>query len=191
MSKKLPLHTKILIGMALGLGFGMFCISYPSLSGFTIDFIKPIGTIFIRALKMIAVPLVLASLIIGVANIGDISKLTRMGGKTLLIFMVTTAISITIGLVIVDVMKPGNKLPEETRTTLMSLYDANAEGKMGLVDEVKNRGPLQPLIDMVPDNIFLATTDNSSMLHQIMADSIHPFTAGIRFLEYFPDQGYL
>ena len=143
MIKKLPLHTKILIGMAMGLAFGMLCIQFPSLSGFTIDYIKPIGSIFIRGLKMIAVPLVLASLIIGVSNIGDISKLTRMGGKTLLIFIVTTIISISIGLSIVAVVKPGSKLPEETRSNLMELYDSNAEGKIDYAEAVKSRGPLQ------------------------------------------------
>ncbi len=161
------MHTKILIGMALGLIFGMISIQVPALADFTLDFIKPIGTIFIRGLKMVAVPLVLASLIIGVANIGDISKLSRMGGKTLLIFIVTTVISITIGLTTVAIMKPGDKLPEETRNNLMSLYDANAEGKISFAEEVKSRGPLQPLVDMVPDNIFLATTSNSSMLQVV------------------------
>ena len=167
MIKRLPLHTKILIGMTLGLVFGMICIQFPGLSGFTIDYIKPIGTIFIRGLKMIAVPLVLASLIIGVANIGDISKLTRMGGKTLLIFIVTTVISITIGLSIVAIVKPGHKLPEETRTNLMELYNTNAAGKIDFAEQVKSRGPLQPLVDMVPDNIFLATTSNSAMLQVV------------------------
>lgn len=153
--------------MALGLAFGMLCIQFPSMSGFTIDYIKPIGTIFIRGLKMIAVPLVLASLIIGVANIGDISKLTRMGGKTLLIFIVTTVIAITIGLSVVAIVKPGHKLPEETRTNLMELYNSNAEGKIGFAEQVKSRGPLQPLVDMVPDNIFMATTSNSAMLQVV------------------------
>ena len=162
--KKLPLHTKILIGMALGLIFGMVGIQSEYLSGFTIDFIKPIGTIFIRSLKMVAVPLVLASLIIGVANIGDISKLSRMGGKTLAIFIVTTVISITIGLSLVAVLKPGHKLPEETRQNLMALYDANAESKISVAEQVKTRGPLQPLVDMVPDNVFLAASQNGRML---------------------------
>ena len=162
--RKLPLHTKILIGMSLGLIFGMFAIQSETLSSFTIDFIKPFGTIFIRALKMVAVPLVLASLIIGVANIGDISKLSRMGGKTLLIFVITTIISITIGLSLVAVLKPGLKLPEETRQNLMALYDANASSKIDVAAEVKTQGPLQPLVNMVPDNIFLASTQNSRML---------------------------
>ena len=161
---KLPLHTKILIGMVLGLVFGMVSIQSEALSGFTIDFIKPIGTIFIRSLKMVAVPLVLASLIIGVANIGDISKLSRMGGKTLGIFVITTIISITIGLSLVALLKPGHKLPEDSRQNLMSLYNANAESKITVAAEVKTRGPLQPLVDMVPDNVFLASTQNGRML---------------------------
>ncbi|MEM6524457.1 MAG: dicarboxylate/amino acid:cation symporter [Bacteroidota bacterium] len=165
--KKLALHTQILIGMTLGLIFGMVCLEFEGLSAFTIDFIKPAGTIFIRSLKMVAVPLVLASLIIGVANIGDVSKLSRMGGKTLGIFIVTTVISITIGLSLVAVMKPGHKLPEETRQNLMTLYDANAESKISVAEEVKTRGPLQPLVDMVPDNIFFATTQNGRMLQVV------------------------
>ncbi len=165
--KKLAIHTQILIGMALGLLFGMLAIQYPWLSSFTIDFIKPIGTIFIRGLKMVAVPLVLASLIIGVANIGDISKLSRMGGKTLGIFILTTIVSITIGLTAVAILKPGEKLPEETRSNLMNLYNENAEGKISFAEEIQNRGPLQPLVDMVPDNIFNAATSNSSMLQVV------------------------
>ena len=94
--KKLALHTQILIGMTLGLVFGMVCLQSEAMSVFTIDYIKPFGVIFIRSLKMVAVPLVLASLIIGVANIGDVSKLSRMGGKTLGIFVVTTIISLSL-----------------------------------------------------------------------------------------------
>ncbi len=165
--KKLPLHTKILTGMVMGLALGLIAIQFEGLSSFTLDYIKPFGTIFIRALKMVAVPLVLASLIIGVANIGDISKLSRMGGKTLAIFIITTIISITIGLSLVAVIKPGHKLPEDTRQKLMTLYDANAESKINVATEVKTRGPLQPLVDMVPDNIFLASTQNSRMLQVV------------------------
>ncbi len=165
--KKLALHTQILIGMTIGLIFGVICIQSPGLSSFTIDFIKPFGTIFIRGLKMIAVPLVLASLIIGVANIGDISKLSRMGGKTLLIFIITTIISITIGLSIVAIFKPGHKLSEDTRANLMAEFNTNAEGKIDFAEEIASRGPLEPLVNMVPDNIFSATTSNSSMLQVV------------------------
>ncbi|MBV6646179.1 MAG: dicarboxylate/amino acid:cation symporter [Cyclobacteriaceae bacterium] len=167
MKQKIPLHTRILIGMALGLIFGIVCLQSPALSSFTLDFIKPIGTIFIRGLKMIAVPLVLASLIVGVANIGDISKLSRMGGKTLGIFLVTTALSITIGLAIVSALKPGHKLSEDTRSDLIAEFDANAEGKISFAEKIQSRGPLDPLVNMVPDNIFQATTSNSSMLQVV------------------------
>jgi proton glutamate symport protein len=183
--KKLPLHTKILIGMTLGLIFGLICLQFPALASFTLDFIKPVGTIFIRGLKMVAVPLVLASLIIGVANIGDISKLSRMGGKTLMIFIVTTVISITIGLSIVAVMKPGEKLPVSTRENLISLYDSNAQGKISYAEEVQQRGPLQPLVDMVPDNIFMATTNNGKMLQVVFFAII----VGIALLQIPKDKG--
>ena len=162
--KKLALHTQILIGMVLGLVFGVVCLQFAGLSDFTIDYIKPIGTIFIRALKMVAVPLVLASLIIGVANIGDISKLSRMGGKTLGIFVITTVISISIGLSLVALIKPGHELSETTRQELLDRTDPNLESKITMAQETKNRSPLQPLVDMVPDNIFLASTNNGRML---------------------------
>lgn len=162
--KKLALHTQILIGMALGLALGVVCIYSPGLSSFVVDFIKPVGTIFIRSLKMIAMPLVLASLIIGVANIGDISKLSRMGGKTVAIFIITTVISITIGLTLVAIMRPGDSLSEETRMELMSEFDANAENQINVASQLKPKGPLEPLVNMVPDNIFQAATDNRAML---------------------------
>ncbi|MFY0685916.1 MAG: dicarboxylate/amino acid:cation symporter [Cyclobacteriaceae bacterium] len=183
--KKLALHTQILIGMVLGLIVGLICLQSTFLSQFVVDFIKPVGAIFIRALKMVAVPLVLASLIIGVANMGDISKLSRMGGKTLLIFVVTTVISITIGLSLVAIAKPGHKLPESTRTNLMELYDQNVEGQVSKAGDFKTRGPLQPLIDMVPDNIFKATTSNSSMLQVVFFALI----VGIALLQIPKERG--
>ena len=87
MLKRIPLHTQIIIGLVLGLIFGLVVIKTTIPVSFTIDYIKPIGTIFINALKMIAVPLVLASLIVGVSNLGDISKLSRIGGKTIFAYM--------------------------------------------------------------------------------------------------------
>ncbi|MEM8894684.1 MAG: cation:dicarboxylase symporter family transporter, partial [Bacteroidota bacterium] len=155
---------KILIGMTLGLILGIVSLSNPTLSGLVIDFIKPIGSIFIRGLKMIAMPLVLASLIIGVANIGDISKLSRMGGKTVGIFVLTTVISITLGLALVGIMKPGERLSAETRTELMSEFDDNAGKQISVAEKLKPKGPLEPLVNMVPDNILLAATNNRAML---------------------------
>lgn len=165
--KKLPLHTQIIIGLVLGLVFGLVVIKTNIPNAFTLDFIKPIGTIFINALKMIAVPLVLSSLIVGVSNLGDVSKLSRIGGKTIAIYLCTTVLAVTIGLVLVNVFQPGTSLPTETRENLMSLYQSDAGSKVGQAAEIKEQSPLQPVIDIVPENIFAATTDNSAMLQVV------------------------
>jgi Na+/H+-dicarboxylate symporter len=167
MRKKIPLHTKIIAGLVLGLIFGLVVIKTPIPNSFTLDYIKPIGTIFINALKMIAVPLVLASLIVGVSNLGDISKLSRIGGKTIGTYLVTTVLAITIGLVLVNIFKPGKSLPIETRENLLALYEGDAGSKVGVAAELQNQSPLQPLVDIVPQNFFLASTDNSAMLQVV------------------------
>ena len=92
--KKLPLHTQIIIGLVLGLLYGLASIQFGWDPTFTAKYIKPFGTIFVNSLKMIAVPLVLASLIVGIANLGDVSKLSRMGGKTIITYLATTTIAI-------------------------------------------------------------------------------------------------
>lgn len=167
MRKKIPLHTKIIAGLVLGLVFGLVVIKTPIPNSFTLDYIKPIGTIFINSLKMIAVPLVLASLIVGVSNLGDISKLSRIGGKTIGTYLVTTVLAITIGLVLVNIFKPGKSLPIETRENLLALYEGDAGSKVGVAAELQNQSPLQPLVDIVPQNVFQATTDNSAMLQVV------------------------
>jgi proton glutamate symport protein len=167
MFKKIPLHTQIIGGLILGLIVGLVIIQFGLSPEFTINYIKPIGTIFINALKMIAVPLVFASLVIGVANLGDISKLSRIGGKTILAYLITTIIAITIGLILVNVIKPGDSLPQETRDNLMSLYDDAVGTKKDMAAEVTSQGPLQPLIEIVPENIINAAGDNGSMLQVV------------------------
>lgn len=167
MKKRIPLHTQIIIGLVLGLIVGLGVVKLGISPDFTINYIKPVGTIFINALKMIAVPLVLASLIVGVSNLGDITKLSRIGGKTILTYIFTTALSVTIGLLIVNIFNPGKSLPTDTRDNLMSLYDETAGSKSLQAEELKQQSPLQPLVDMVPENVFQATTDNASMLQVV------------------------
>src|SRR5690606_31226358 len=113
MLKRIPLHTQIILGLVLGLIFGLAVINTNISPGFTLDYIKPVGTIFINALKMIAVPLVLASLIVGVSNLGDISKLSRIGSKTIVTYLFTTVIAISVGLILANIFQPGKSLPEE------------------------------------------------------------------------------
>ena len=167
MFKKIPQHTQIIIGLVLGLVFGLVVVKAEISPTFTIHYIKPIGTIFINALKMIAVPLVLASLIVGVANLGDISKLSRIGGKTLAFYLVTSVIAISVALFAVNIFKPGASIPEATKERLMTLYDTETGSSVNMVEEIKEQGPLQPLVDIVPENIFQAASENSSMLQVV------------------------
>jgi len=118
-------------------------------------------------LKLIAVPLVLASLIVGVANLNDITKLSRMGGRTIGIYLVTTIFAITIGLVVVNVVRPWTALPAETKQTLMLSYEDNLEGRSESADAVTDRSPLQPLVDIVPENLFEAASNNGAMLQVV------------------------
>lgn len=179
MFKKIPLHTRIIIGLVLGLIFGLVVIKTEMSPDFTIDYIKPIGTIFINALKMIAVPLVLASLIVGVSNLGDITKLGRIGGKTIGAYMITTVIAVSVGLVLVNVFAPGKSLPTETRERLMEQFDDVVGDKSSQAAELQEQSPLKPLVDMVPENVFLAATDNGSMLQVVFFAII----VGIALLE--------
>ncbi len=160
------LHWQIIIGMVLGLIWGLFS-SVVGLNEFTSDFIRPFGDIFITLLKLIAVPLVLASLVVGVSNLNDMTQLSRMGGKTIAIYMVTTTLAITIGLGIVNVMQPGKALPEETRTSLMESYGGSVEGRDEAAQELLDRSPLEFFVDIVPENFFEAASDNSNMLQVV------------------------
>jgi len=165
--KKLALHWKILIGMALGVVFGAFLSFVPNGSEFIKDYIKPFGTIFINLLKLIAVPLILASLIKGVSDLKDISKLSQMGGRTILTYLITTLTAVTIGLILVNVIQPGKSISVETRNELVQAYSTNTQEKQAAAAKQKEAGPLNALVEMVPSNIFLAASNNRNMLQVI------------------------
>ena len=160
---KMQLHWQIIIGLLLGVVFGIIS-TFAGWGQFTTDWIAPFGTIFIRLLKFIAVPLVLTSLITGVASLSDLKKLSRIGGKTISIYIVTTAISVTIGLVTVNLLQPGNKVPYEMQEKLQKTYETDASYRTDSAKQVKERGPLQLFIDMVPSNFFEAASNNRNML---------------------------
>jgi Na+/H+-dicarboxylate symporter len=165
--KNLPLHWKILIGMALGVLFAMLMTFFEWGPSFISDWIKPFGNIFINSLKLIAVPLILASLIKGVSDLKDISSLSNMGLKTISMYMITTVIAVSIGLLVVNTIKPGNSIGEETRTELLENYKNDAESKIQAAEKQREAGPLQALEDLVPSNIFKAASDNGNMLQVI------------------------
>ncbi|TNE56567.1 MAG: dicarboxylate/amino acid:cation symporter [Bacteroidetes bacterium] len=156
-------HWQIIIGLILGLIYGIIAATM-GWDRFTKDWISPFGTIFMNALKLIAVPLVLGSLITGVASLSDVRKLGRIGGKTITIYIVTTAVAITIGLVLANFIQPGKAIPVDVRDGLMASYSANVDDRMAAAQSVGERGPLQILIDVVPENIFGSASDNRNML---------------------------
>lgn len=203
--KKLALHWKIIIGLVLGIIWALLS-SQLGWSEFTINWIAPFGKIFINLLKLIAVPLVLVSIISGVANIGDPSSLGRMGGKTLFAYLITTLFAVSLGLVLVNAIKPGELIDEQSRidnrisyeiwaaseghpvkdginylqdpafferaqkiTDLSKgeLKDASVTEKIQTAEKTKEATPLQPLIDIVPENFFFSLTDNGLMLQII------------------------
>jgi len=163
--KKLALHWKIIIGMILGLVYGIIANKLGWVD-FTNAWIKPWGVIFVNLLKLIAVPLVFASLIKGVASLSDIAKLSRIGGKTIALYLTSTVIAVTIGLLLVNTVKPGEgfdmksiQISENTQT--------GADKKIEDAKDVKQDGPLQFVVDIVPTNIFSSASNNRNMLQVI------------------------
>ena len=167
--KKLALHWKILIGMILGILFGLVMTIVDGGGDFVFNWINPFGSIFVKMLKLIAVPLIIASLIKGISDLKDISKFKNIGIKTISIYIATTVIAITIGLLLVNIVKPGEGISDETIQKLTETY-ANSSGVKSKLSEASkqiNNGPLQFLIEMVPDNAIKAMGNNKSMLQVI------------------------
>ncbi|MCZ6756687.1 MAG: dicarboxylate/amino acid:cation symporter [Bacteroidetes bacterium] len=163
MSWHKKLHWQIMIGLVLGLIYGVIAAA-AGWGDFTSDWIAPFGQIFLNLLKLIAVPLILASLITGVASLSDMKKLSRIGGKTIGIYIGTTLIALVIGLVLVNVLQPGSSVPPEMREKLEATYQDDVETRTLSAEDIAENSPLQPIVDMVPDNIFSATTSNRDML---------------------------
>ena len=165
--KKMALHWQILLGMVLGVLVGFIFTYFDGGKEIVQNWIKPFGTIFINALKLIAVPLILGSLIKGVSDLQDIAKLSKMGGKTVLMYLFTTVIAVSIGLFLVNMIKPGKSISEETRTELVSNYTDSTQQYKEEAANQQASGPLQALIDLVPENIFDAASANKNMLQVI------------------------
>ena len=151
----------------LGSTFGLILSFLDNGDRFISDYIKPFGTIFINLLKLIAVPLILASLIKGVSDLKDISKLSKMGGRTIITYLITTLTAVIIGLVLVNVIEPGKSISVETRNELVEAYSTDTKAKQEAAAKQRESGPLKALVDMVPSNIFLAASNNRNMLQVI------------------------
>ena len=166
MWKRLPLYAKILIGMALGIIAGMLAV-YFDLTKFTTNWIKPWGAIFLNLLKLIAVPLIFVSLVKGISSLSNISKLSRIGIKTISLYVISTVIAVSCGLLLVNNFEPGNTFPEHKKNELQERFGSTIDLKKDQADNIKEESPLQFLVDVVPDNFLKAATDNTKMLQII------------------------
>jgi len=163
---RLPMHIKILLGIGAGTLVGLLAARL-GYSGVVLTWFKPLGTIFVNLLKLLAVPLVLVSLVDGVTGLRDLRKLSSMGGRTLLIFLCTTVLAVTLGLVLVNIVRPGDYLSTERREDLKARFSTQTDQGFNNAQAFKERGPLSPLVDMVPDNLFHALSNNTSMLQVV------------------------
>jgi len=164
--KKMPLFVKILLGMVLGILSGIFAVVF-EFDQFTLDWIKPWGRMFLNLLKLVAVPLIFVSLVKGVASLSDISKLSRMGLKTIGLYLCTTIIAVSFGLFLVNIIAPGDTFPAHKKLELQAKFSKDVVAKQNVAAEVKNESPLKFIVDIVPSNFFKAATDNSKMLQII------------------------
>lgn len=171
MSKKikllsLPLYIQILIGMLTGILLGVVALHLHA-ETFVNHWIRPWGQVFIRLLQLIAVPLVFISLIKGITGLGDISKFSRMGGRTILIYIMTTVVAVFWGLGMGLTVKPGNLMDQSQVAHIQESYKAVVETQKEVAANTQQKGPLAFLEDIIPNNIVSATADNSKMLQVI------------------------
>ena len=164
----LALHWQILIGMVAVIAIGFVLKGVDGSEQFVENWIYPIGKIFVNLLKLIAVPLIIASLTKGIADLQDISKLSKIGGRTIGIYLLTTVLAVTLGLVVVNVLQPGIGLSQDTIDAISASNKDYSAGKVAAGAAQAKAGPLQFVVDMVPDNIFAAASNNGNMLQVIV-----------------------
>ena len=167
MIKRIPLYGKILIGIAIGILLGIISI-FTNTRGFIIDYVKPFGTIFLNLLKLIAIPLIFTSLVSGIAGLSNIKKFSKLGVQTFVLYIITTVVAISVGLVLVNLIRPGDYFSQDKRSELMATYGQSISADEENTQKLGHRSPLQFLVDMVPENIVKAASNNTSMLQVIV-----------------------
>lgn len=169
------LHWRILIALALGSVYGMIAV-YAGWGDFSRDWIFPWGTLFLNLLKLVAMPLVFFCIVTGIASLGDLSKVGRIGGRAVLLFSLTTVVAITIGLGAATVFKPGRLIPEEKRIELQAKYADEALKRGAQAQEAPGTpGPLGFVVDLFPENAVAAASRNNGMLQVVMISVLFAF----------------
>ena len=170
----------IVLGVVFGVGASFFGWHQG-----VIDYVKPFGTLFVNLLKLVAIPLVFTQLVVGITSVRDLRKLSRLGGRTLALYVATTVCAITIGLLLVNLVAPGKVLSPTDRENLRTQYSGEVETRFGQAQLVKESGPLQPLVDMVPENVVAALGNNRAMLQVVF----FAFLFGLALLFVPKEQG--
>lgn len=156
MKIKIPVYLQILAGMCIGIIAGLIAINVNG-QQFIIDWVRPWGRVFIRLLQLVAVPLVFMSLVKGIIGLGDISRFSKMGLKTISLYVITTVIAILLGITLVSVIKPGQFFDASQTIVVEEPLSVTTQGG----------GPLDFLFEIIPNNIFAALGDNSKMMQII------------------------
>lgn len=164
---RVPNYVKILIGLLLGLIAGLIAVW---LGGETIikDWVAPFGEIFMRLLKFIAVPLVLLSLINGIGGLKDITKLASIGVRTVIVYTLTTVVAIVIGVTLALTIRPGDVVSKDASESLTKSYSESLSTNISNLDAMEQVSPLKPLVDIFPENLFSALSNNGGMLQIII-----------------------
>jgi len=157
---KIKLHTKIFLGLILGIIAGLVFRE-------KVLFIEPVGTVFLNLITMIVVPLVFVSLMLGTASLGDVKKLGRIGAKTSLYFIITTIIAICVGLLLANAIKPGEGLPDNVQSQLLENYEARAQDGIKRMEEKPSI--IEILVNIVPTNPVKAFIDGNMLQIIFMA----------------------
>ncbi len=164
-ARRIPLSTKILLGLlvgaVLGIGSNLLWHGSPRLIWIADNVANPLGQVFLRLLFMVVVPLIFTSLALGVASLGDLRKLGRIGGRTLLMFVVTTAMAATIGIAMMNLTRPGERMDAATREQLMAEYAPQASEKAALSQA--NEFGISTLVNIVPRNPIAAAANGDTL----------------------------
>lgn len=167
MKRKIPLYLLILLGMAAGILGGFAALAFENGPVFVRHWVVPWGKLFVRLLQLIAVPLVFVSLVKGVTGLQDIRKVSSLGGRTIVLYLITTVFAVLTGIGAGLLVRPGEQVERSYTAHLEEQYRQAAVRNEALAAESRQDGPLEFLYDIVPDNIVSSLADNASMLQVI------------------------
>ncbi|MFC0296157.1 cation:dicarboxylate symporter family transporter [Geobacillus jurassicus] len=151
--RKIGLAWQIFIGLILGIIVGAVFYGNPKVA----TYLQPIGDVFLRLIKMIVIPIVVSSLIVGVANVGDVKKLGKLGGKTILYFEIITTIAIIVGLLAANIFQPG------VGVNMKSLEKTDIQSYVDTTNEVQHHSMVETFVNIVPKNVFEALSTGNML----------------------------